>query len=403
MKKVWLIFAHEYGRHVKKKSFLFGVLSMPIFIAFMVLIGIITVWMDYNEAPIGYVDSSRVLHSSLQVPPDKFELFPKAKAVPMVSEDNAQAALDEGSIQAYFIIPANYMDTGEVTMVKNAKTGDNASDDFGAFMVYNLIQDKPQAIVTRLTEGSNLTIRSLDGSREMAEDNFLSIMIPILSGILFIIAVNISGNYLLQAVLEEKENRTMEIIVTSVSPDQLMTGKIVGDLLVGLTQLAIWMVFVLIALRIVPVFIPIGEIPKIELPYLLLIAGTFLPAFVMVSAAMGAVGATATESREAQQIAGWATMPIMIPLWFTSSIMFNPNGPLAVGMSLFPLTAPVALPLRAMFTPVPAWQIALAIGLLVLLAILSLWLSARIFRLGMLRFGKRVRLREAFVKKARTA
>jgi len=230
----------------------------------------------------------------------------------------------------------------------------------------------------------------------MEEENWLSIMLPVLAGVLFIIAVNISGGYLLQAVVEEKENRTMEILVTSVSPDQLMTGKILGDLLVGLTQLVVWIIFAVIALRFLPLFIPMGEVPKIEFSYLLLIAATMLPSFVMVSAAMGAIGATATESREAQQVAGWFTLPIMIPLWFITTIMFNPNGPLAVGMSLFPLTAPIAMPLRAMFTTVPAWQIILVIAALILLAILSLWLSGRVFRLGMLRYGKRVRLREAF-------
>lgn len=396
MRKTWLIFVHEYKRHVRKKSFVFGMLSMPLFIAFMILVGILTAWLDYNKLPVGYVDAHQILNSSYQAPPEKMQLFPNAEVRAMDSEESAKAALDAQIIQAYFIIPENYLATGQVTMVKDNETGQNASDDFGKFLVYNLVQDKPAEVVTRLTEGSNLIIRSLDGKREMAQDNWLSIMLPVLSGVLFMIAVNISGNYLLQAVVEEKENRTIEIIVTSVSPDQLMTGKVLGDLSVGLTQLIIWIIFVVIALQFIPTFIPIGEVPKIELPYLLLMAATLLPAFVMISAAMGAIGATATESREAQQIAGWFTIPIMIPLWFITAIMFNPNGALSVGLSLFPLTAPIALPLRAMFTTVPTWQIVFVIAILILLAVFSLWLSARIFRLGMLRFGKRVRLREAF-------
>lgn len=398
MKKTWLIFVHEYKRHVLKKSFLFGILSMPLFVGVMILIGMMTVWLDFNKSPIGYVDDHQVLKSSLQAPAKKMQLFSNVEVVRMESEESAMTALESQVIQAYFIIPENYLATGEVTLVKNSKTGQNVSDGFTDFLVFNLVQDKPEEIVTRLSEGTSLIIRSVDGSREMSEDNWVSIMLPILSGILFMIAVNISGGYLLQAVVEEKENRTMEIIVTSVSPDQLMIGKVLGDLLVGLTQLVVWMIFVVIAMRFIPAFLPIGEIPKIEMKYLGLIAATFLPAFVMVSAAMGAIGATATESREAQQIAGWFTIPIVIPFWFVTSIMFNPNGPLSVGLSLFPLTAPVALPLRAMFTHVPAWQIVMVIAALVLLAIFSLWLSARIFRLGMLRFGKRVRLREAFAR-----
>lgn len=396
MRKTWLIFVHEYKRHVIKKSFLFGILSMPLFIGVMIFVGFLTAWLDYNNAPVGYVDPYGILTSSKQVPAAKMDLFPNVEVLPMDSEESARSAMDSQVIQAYFIIPENYLATGEVTMIKNDKTGENVSDDFGEFLVYNLIQDKPVEVINRLTEGSNLIIRSLDGSREMSENNWLSIMLPVLSGVLFMIAVNISGGYLLQAVVEEKENRTMEIIVTSVSPDQLMTGKILGDLLVGLTQLAVWIIFVVIALQLVPTFIPMVEIPKIELSYLLLIIATLLPAFVMISAAMGAIGATATESREAQQIAGWFTIPIMVPLWFITAIMLNPNGPISVGLSLFPLTAPIALPLRAMFTTVPAWQIVLVIVVLILLAIFSLWLSARVFRLGMLRFGKRVRLREAF-------
>lgn len=188
----------------------------------------------------------------------------------------------------------------------------------------------------------------------------------------------------------------MEILVTSVSPMQLMAGKIVGNIAVGLSQLVIWIIFMVIALKIAPTYFPIGEVPKIEPYFLLLMAGTLLPAFVMVAAAMGAIGATATESREAQQIAGWFTIPIMVPLWFITTIMLNPNGALAIGMSLFPLTAPIALPLRAVFTTVPVWQIILTISLLCILAFFSLWLSGRIFRLGMLRYGKRVRIREAF-------
>jgi ABC-2 type transport system permease protein len=176
-----------------------------------------------------------------------------------------------------------------------------------------------------------------------------------------------------------------------------MAGKVVGDLLVGLTQLVVWLLFLIIGLKVAPIFIPdMGTIPAIDSKYILLIAGTMLPAFVMIAAAMGAIGATATESQEAQQMAGFFTLPIVVPFWFVSQIMFKPNGPLAVGMSMFPLTAPIALPLRAGFTNIPWWQTSITIGVLVLLALFSLWLSGKIFRIGMLRYGKKVSLKEAF-------
>ncbi len=396
MRKTWLIFRNEYLRHVRKKGFLFGVLSMPFFIAFIALIGVVSVWLEYNKTPVGYVDTAQLIINPSQAPVKENKLFEPVEVIPFTNEEIAKAALQNAEIQAYFVLSENYMASGEVTMVSSSETGSNAERDFGDFMTYNLVKEKPPLVAKRLSEGNNLIIRSLDGSREMAVDDWMSVLLPILAGVLFVIAVNTSGNYLLQAVVEEKENRTMEIIVTSVSPGQLMAGKVIGNLLVGLTQLATWIIFAIIAINILPTFIPIEQMPGIDTSNLTLIIATFLPAFVMVSAAMGAVGATATEAREAQQITGWFSIPIVFPLWFTNAIMFNPNGALSVAMSLIPITAPIALPLRAVFTPIPTWQIILAISLLYILAIFAIWLSGRIFRLGMLRYGKRVRFREAF-------
>lgn len=397
MKKFWLVFLHEYKRHVMRKRFVFAILSMPLFVAFMVLVGFLSVWLQFDNKPVGYIDQYQVLVDAQQVPAKEKSLFAKVPSLAFADEDSAKTALESGEIQAYFTFTENYMSTGEVTMTSKEKPGANAEDDFGDFVSYNLVNGMPEPVVKRLTEGTNITIRALDGSREMGADNWMVMLLPMLAGILFIIAVNISGGYLMQAVVEEKENRTMEILVTSVSPTQLMAGKVVGDLLVGLTQLVVWLLFLIIGLKVAPLFIPdMGTMPAIDAKYILLIAGTMLPAFVMIAAAMGAIGATATESQEAQQMAGFFTLPIVVPFWFVSQIMFKPNGPLAVGLSMFPLTAPIALPLRAGFTNIPWWQTSITIGVLVLLALFSLWLSGKIFRIGMLRYGKKVSLKEAF-------
>lgn len=396
MKKFWLVFLHEYKRHVMRKRFIFAILSMPFFIGLMIGIGFLSVWLQYNEKPVGYIDPYQVLVNPQQVPKDKESLMDTVESIAFSNEASAKEAMERGEIQAFFVFSENYMSTGEVTMTSVEKAGSNAQDDFGDFVSYNLVRGMPEPIFKRLTDGNNIIIRAFDGSREMGEDNWMVMMLPLIAGVLFIIAVNISGGYLMQAVVEEKENRTMEILVTSVSPTQLMAGKVVGDLLVGLTQLVIWILFVIIGLRLAPTFFDMGSIPAIDAKYIFLLVVTLVPAFVMIAAAMGAIGATATETQEAQQMAGFFTLPIVVPFWFTSQIMFNPNGPLAVGMSMFPLTAPIALPLRAGFTDVPVWQIAITVGILVMLALFSLWLSGKIFRIGMLRYGKKVSLKEAF-------
>jgi ABC-2 type transport system permease protein len=114
---------------------------------------------------------------------------------------------------------------------------------------------------------------------------------------------------------------------------------------------------------------------------------------------MGALGATATEAREAQQVAGLFTLPIVLPFWFITSIMFDPNGKLATGLSMFPLTAPLTMPLRMAFVTVPAWQIVVTIASLIILAALMIWLAGRVFRIGMLQYGKRVSLKQIFAKR----
>jgi ABC-2 type transport system permease protein len=121
-----------------------------------------------------------------------------------------------------------------------------------------------------------------------------------------------------------------------------------------------------------------------------------LPAFMMISALMAAIGSTVTEAREGQQVAGLITLPVWIPYLLIMPIMETPNSPLAVALSLFPLTAPLTIVLRSGFTIIPTWQITLSLVLLILSALGALWLAGRTFRLGMLRYGKRLRWREIF-------
>lgn len=403
MKKFWLVFLNEYKRHVLRRRFIFAILSMPIFIGFMVLVGFLSVWMGYNRDPVGYIAPQGFLENARPAPAQSDDVFSSVEIIRYTDEDTALADVRSGKIQAYFLLADDYEQTGQVTLVKGQKAGSNIEDDFSAFVTYNMMSGLPADVAARLSQGTDLIVRSADGSRELAVDNWLAILLPIFTGVLFLIAVNISGGYLLQAVVEEKENRTMEIIVTSVSPTQLMAGKVIGDLMVGLTELAVWILFAVLAFAFVPDWLPLGQSAQVDPGMILLIVAIYLPAFVMIAAGMGALGATATEAREAQQVAGLFTLPILLPFWFISSIIFDPNGQIALWLSIFPLTAPIAMPLRIVFVTVPVWQIILTVGLLDILAVVMIWLAGRIFRIGMLQYGKRVSWKQIFGKRTATA
>ncbi|HVP21842.1 MAG TPA: ABC transporter permease [Anaerolineaceae bacterium] len=398
MRKFWLIFRNEYLRHVLRRRFIFALLSLPVFVALLVGVGLLAAWSDYDHRPVGYVDLSGFFLNARQVPSKTDNLFPPPIMQSFSSEAEARAELQEGQIQAYFTIDPQYLKNGTVRLYTLGSIKGNTRDDFQNFLRYNLLSNQPQAIAERVLNGPEIVVQSLSSNRKMASNEVLNILLPLISGLLFVVVINISGSYLVQALVEEKENRTMEIVVTSVSHAQLMAGKIVGNLLVGLTELIIWLSFGFLGLAFAQRYIPGAQNLNINFDFIWLMAVTLLPAFVMVAALMAAVGASTSGSREAQQWAGLFTLPIVIPFWLVVPLMESPNSPLAIGMSFFPLTAPVTLPLRAAFTDVPAWQTIISVLLLIACAAAALWLAGRTFRMGMLRYGKRLTWREIFGK-----
>jgi ABC-2 type transport system permease protein len=395
MNKFWIVFGHEYLRHVKRKRFILGLISIPLFMAVIMGVSLLATALSEDTRPVGYIDQSGLFKDAQPLPPERSGLFmERVKIVPFEDETNARNALEAGEIQAFYIIQPDYLSTGNVKLIAKDSVESSIHRDFSEFLLSHLLKNENPTIRARILEGPQLTLRTVDSDQQFNSRNPIGFIIAIFSGVIFLLAVNTSGGYLLQAVVEEKENRTMEVVLTSISTDQFMAGKIFGNLSVGLTQLLFWLVMAgvaaMIALRTFPDLSDIG----IGFSFFGLMALTFLPAFVMIAALMTMVGATATESREAQQIAGLFSLPIAIPFWFIAAIMENPNGPLAIGFSFFPFTAPMTLPLRSMLTNLPVWQIVFSVGLLIVAAAASIWLASRAFRLGMLRYGKKLTLAE---------
>lgn len=400
MNKIWLVIKHEYLKHIKKKRFILALLSLPLFILFMVAVGFLSVFFQFDDTPIGYIDESNLLRNPIQyeAEPPIFLLKPM-KILPFTDREIADQELNQGNIQAYYILREDFLETGVITVVANQSPDSNINEEFLTFFRLNILKEYPEALTNRIMEGANFDVRSLDGDRSSSDQNILEFILPFLVGVLFIMAINISGGYLLQAVVEEKENRTMEIMVTSVSPTQLMAGKVIGNLSVGLTQLIVWIIFGLVGISIIYRMYPDLQPSQIDASYLLMLILVFLPAFIMVAAMMATLGATTTSAQEAQQIAGIFSLPMVIPFWFLQVLMEKPNSLLSIFLSLFPFTAPISLPVRAAFSNIPVWQIILTVAILILSAIASLWIAGRSFRMGMLRYGKKLSLKEIFLKR----
>ena len=198
----------------------------------------------------------------------------------------------------------------------------------------------------------------------------------------------------MQTVVDEKENRTMEVLVTTVTPMQLMGGKVLGLGALGLTQVIVWLAAMLITLAAMRTqFVFLRDV-HLETGFIVVALILFVLEYVLFGAVMAAIGAIVVDQRQAQQYIGPFVLLAISPEFFIPVILFNPNGFFATALSLFPFTAPLALVFRYGITVVPPWQVGLAIALLLVFAIGALWLAGRIFRIGMLRYGQAVPLRE---------
>jgi ABC-2 type transport system permease protein len=390
MNQVLQVMTFEYTRHVFRKRFLFALLSLPLFILVMGFVIFLLIRSEFNLQPIGYVD-----HSGLLTGPDAIDSGDHLVTLrEFEREEDAQEALNSEEIQAYYVLGPDYLVSRQTKLIALEEPSGIATDQFTQLVRANLLSRFPAQVVQRLSLGNQLVVQSLDGSREFVQGDWLGFVLPFMVGFVFLIAVFATSGYLLQAVVEEKENRTMEMLVTAISPNKLMAGKIVGIIAVGWTQLIAWFGMVILLAMVGGLFFELPEWISFSASYLVLAVLLFIPAFIMLAALMVAVGATLTDAQEAQQVTSLFTIPLFLPFWFAVTLINHPNGPVAVGLSFFPFTAPITLAIRAGFASIPTWQLVLSLSALIFFALAAVWFAGRAFRLGMLRYGQRVPWRE---------
>ncbi|MCL5996916.1 MAG: ABC transporter permease [Chloroflexi bacterium] len=392
MKKVIQIALHEYKQRVARKSFIVVLLMPLIFIAVIIVVGFISASATINSdrGVVGYVDPANALATAVPPPADADNTFQRFDSV-----EAARAALENEAIIAYYVLAPGFDTTGKADFFywKN-EPGNSVKRAFDRFAKSALVDGENPEITRRLLEGTNFAFETPDQSRTFSDNNVISIILPIVIAILFIIALFGGAQYLLQAVVDEKENRTIEIVVTSVTPMQLMSGKILGLAAVSWTQIGVWLLGGAVALQFAQSRIEFLQGASIDAGFIVLAVVLSVLQYLMFGAIMAGIGSIVVDVKQGQSLSTPFTMAAMIPMFFFAVILFDPNGILAVILSLFPLTAPLTLLVRYGMTSVPLWQIVASIVLLTLTVIGAFWLAARIFRIGMLRFGQRVNISE---------
>jgi ABC-2 type transport system permease protein len=393
MNKMLTVARREYLYNLRRKSFLFAVFGVPIF-TFVVWFIVFAVIADDEEnleqvGQVGYADQSGVLADAVypEAHPDLF--------VPYETEDETRAALDAGEIGAYFVLPEDYLETGEVEMVSFGSIPEALEDAIETFLLTNLSRELSADVpLERIQDPVDLTIQVADSGRTLTEANLPAlIFIPLIFAFVFLMASNVTSGFLMNGIVEEKANRIMEILVTSVTPTQMFLGKILGLGALGLTQVVIWGVAGLLLIQAGQA-IPFLSGVTFPTDMMILFVVYFILSYFLLASLMAGLGAVAGSEEESRQYSGILSLVFVIPFFFLTTLISEPNGPVAIALTLIPFTAPMTTLLRYGLSTVPTWQLIASLIILLVTALLVVWLSSRIFRWALLLYGKRVGPRE---------
>ncbi len=390
MKKTVLVMFHEIRATLGRKTFVLLAFGLPLLMGVIVLI-VMAVNRDASSSPAastgteafnaaqqmaeGYVDEGGLIKV---LPAD----IPSGWLTEYPDEAAAQAALEAEEITAYYIIPADYVETGDiayVTLRHNPISDRVNTDGMEWILLTNLLGDVELA--AEVWNPLDVQVTALESVEpEAAEESWIVELFPTLMVLILYMVILMPASSLVNAVTDEKKNRVMEVLMSSLSSGQMITGKILALGLLGLLQTALWVGILWAVVRFGgrPLDIPAGFAVPTGLLVWSFVYG--LLGYAMYGAQMAGLGALVPDLKDARGASLVVLSPLIVVYMFAVGIFVAPDGPLALVMSLFPLTSPVGMIARMTQVAVPLWQAALAAALQLLAAILIVRLAARLFR-----------------------
>ena len=400
MNKTLSIFRHEFRKTIKKVGFIILTLSLPV----LALLGIAVYQIVSGIAApppeatkVGYVDQIGDF--------DQFTSQGNVTLLHFADIDEALQALINQEITYYFIIP-NDLISGEViklyTLQKELTPPAATTIAIKNFISSNLLTGKvPVDVITWVESPLSLVSTTLTSTGEEApkQVGYINFIVPGIFSFLLALSLIFSSTYVLQSLSEEKENRVMEILLSSVSTRQLLTGKVLGLGAAGLTQVAVWVMSFPLLLNLASSSVGGiigGIISTIKVPFSFWILGIlyFILGYALFAVLSACISAVTSTVQEAQGLAAIYTIFNFVPFWFISLLLIFPNSPIWVILSIFPFTAPVVILLRLGLFGVPAWQLAVSIIVLILCITGGLLMAGKLLRAYTLMYGRRPDLKE---------
>ncbi len=396
-----LVARREYLRTVRRRGYLFGTLLLPIGIA--VLMGVSMFFSTAGFDDDGQARGTIVVVNESDVAITEFRTA--TASLDTTSAEDAAARLDEGQISEYYVLAEDFRETRDVTRIETGGGFDisrleGAENNEG--LLRYVIRDAllreagvPEDDIAAILQGVTINVVTVEGDAVSGADVAAGIAMPMIFVAIFMISIFMTSGYLLQSVTEEKENRVVEIVLSSVPATPLMAGKIIGLGGAGLTQVAIWVGSALIAIPLLSSQIP--DLGPIDLdPTMLLLALLyFVLGYLAFGAIFAAIGAIAPGNREAQQYSGFLGFAAAVPFIVFSVFLADLSSPVVLALTLFPLTSPTAmLIVLGVSDGIPWPLVGASLTSLTLFALLATWASARIFRATVLLYGVRPSLQQ---------
>jgi ABC-2 type transport system permease protein len=408
MNKVLLIIQREYITRVRKKSFIVMIFVVPLLILAMGFV-VAMVAKDSGQLTslkiVNVVDDSKTFAGKFQdVPNIKF-------IIPQQDLKTIKALYKDDENITTLLIPADYATKGGVQIFAKKKSAIQLTSEIEKQMNdiafnNNMIAHHIDTAVIHSIKKTNISVNIVEITDKGDKDANLvaNIGVGISSAILIYLSLFIYGGQVMRGVIEEKTNRIIEVVISSVKPFQLMLGKIIGVGLVGLTQFSAWIILSVISTKIAghtlnspasPMAGALTVLQTIPFGYIMgCFIFYFLSGYLLYAALFAAVGSAVDSETETQQFMFPITLPLLFTYILSVSVLFRaPDSPLAVWLSMIPFTAPIAMMVRIPFDP-PPWQLALSMCMMVIGFLFTTYVAARIYRVGVLMYGKKASYKE---------
>lgn len=411
MSETLIVLKREFMERVRSKGFWIGTLILPLFMAAVTLLpalmdrgGSTRTLVLVSEAPAGVADEvARALtRPGEDGEPSRYRVESAAGPFAGVRQGLNQRVLDK-EIDGYVYLPADVVQRNAIEYrARNVGNLQVAGD---------IRRAVSQAVQAERLRGAGLQVGEVaallrpvevnsarvTAEGEKAGDAVSAFFLSYIIGFVIYFLVFLYGFNVMRSVLEEKTNRIVEVVVSSMKASHLMLGKILGVGAVAMLQVAIWVVMgVGIAQLGARIGIPDGAIGNLGLGPALIaqLVLFFILGFFLYAALFAALGAAVNSEQEAQQYQTVVFIPLIIPMLFITQIVGDPMGTTATVLGLIPFTAPVTMPMRLTATTLPGWQIAVSLAGIAVAMLVVAWLAGKIYRVGILSTGKKPTVRE---------